>query len=253
MYYAQRSKTLNERKKDHNTFWHYSNSHNAKCRVVAVLKQPQHVVALEKQPQCEMSCYGCFKTTTTRCGIRETATMRTFALRLFLNNHNALWHVKICHDAEVVSWLLKEMTRTSSDFTKIPQNVVVFSLSKTSPCEAMFGMAQRMRLGDSPLTEDMYSSIETEELEQLFNAAMNNGRKKEDKEEANQQDRKDEDENQTNDISEETVEKKDNKKVYCMICEESSGAHKCSVCDQFVHAICGCYSEDSEGFGLTVT
>jgi len=117
----------------------------------------------------------------------------------------------------------------------------------------MFGMAQRMRLGDSPLTEDMYSSIETEELEQLFNAAMNNGRKKEDKEEANQQDRKDEDENQTNDISEETVEKKDNKKVYCMICEESSGAHKCSVCDQFVHAICGCYSEDSEGFGLTVT
>ena len=55
----------------------------------------------------------------------------------------------------------------------------------------------------------MYSSIETEEeLEQLFNAGMNNGR---DKEEANQQDRKDEDENQTNDTSEETVEKKDNK------------------------------------------
>ena len=43
----------------------------------------------------------------------------------------------------------------------------------------------------------MYSSIETEEeLEQLFNAGINNGR---DKEEANQQDRKDEDENQTND------------------------------------------------------
>jgi hypothetical protein len=55
-----------------------------------------------------------------------------------------------------------------------------------------------------------YCSIETEEeLEQLFNAAMNNGR---DKEEANQQDRKDVDENQTNDTSEETVEKKDNKK-----------------------------------------
>ena len=79
---------------------------------------------------------------------------------------------------------------------------------------------------------------------------MNNGR---DKEEANQQDRKDEDEDQTNDTSEETVEKKDNKKVYCVICEESSGAHKCSVCDQFVHAICGCYSEDSEGFRLKVT
>ena len=39
-----------------------------------------------------------------------------------------------------------------------------------------------------------------------------------------------------------------------MICEkELSGAHKCSVCDQFVHAICGSYSEGSEGFGLKVT
>ena len=26
----------------------------------------------------------------------------------------------------------------------------------------------------------------------------------------------------------------------------------CSVCDQFVHAVCGSYSEDSEGFGLKV-
>jgi len=82
---------------------------------------------------------------------------------------------------------------------------------------------------------------------------MNNGREKEDKEEANQQDRKDEDENQTNDTSEETVEKKENKKVYCVICEESSGAHKCSVCDQFVRAVCERYSEDREGFGLKGT
>ena len=47
--------------------------------------------------------------------------------------------------------------------------------------------------------------------EHLFNAGMNNGWDKEDKEEANQQDRKDEDENKTIDTSEETVEKKDNK------------------------------------------
>jgi len=47
----------------------------------------------------------------------------------------------------------------------------------------MFGTAQRIGLGDSLLVEDMYSSIETEEeLEQLFNAGMNNGRDKEDKE-----------------------------------------------------------------------
>jgi len=82
----------------------------------------------------------------------------------------------------------------------------------------MFGTAQRIGLGDSVLTEDTYCSTETEEeLEQLFNAGMNNCRDKEDKEEASQQDRKDEDENQTNDTSEETVEKKDNKKVYCSI------------------------------------
>ena len=98
----------------------------------------------------------------------------------------------------------------------------------------------------------MYSSIETEEeLEQLFSAWINNGRHKE---EAKQQDRKDEDANQTNDISKETVQKKDNKNVYCVICEkESSGAHKCSLCDHFVHAVCGSYSEDSEGFGLKFT
>ena len=90
--------------------------------------------------------------------------------------------------------------------------------------------------------------METEELEQLFNAGMNNGW---DKAETNQQVRKVEDENQTNDTSEETVDKKDKKKVYCAICEkESSGAHKCSVCDQFAHAICGSYSEGSECFGL---
>jgi hypothetical protein len=46
-------------------------------------------------------------------------------LWLFLNNRNALWHVKICHDAKVVSWLLKEMTTTISDFMKTPQVVVV--------------------------------------------------------------------------------------------------------------------------------
>ena len=38
-----------------------------------------------------------------------------------------------------------------------------------------------------------------------------------------------------------------------MICEkESSGAHTCSLRDKSVHAICGNYSEDSEGFGLKV-
>jgi hypothetical protein len=84
---------------------------------------------------------------------------------------------------------------------------------------------------------------------------MKNGRDKEQKEEAKQQPRKDEDENQTNEASGETIEKKDDDKtVYCVSCEkESSGYYKCSVCDQFVHAVCGGYSEDSEGFGHNVT
>jgi len=46
-------------------------------------------------------------------------------LWLFLNNRNALWQVKICHDAKVVLWLLKEIITTISDFMKIPQGVVV--------------------------------------------------------------------------------------------------------------------------------
>jgi len=42
-------------------------------------------------------------------------------LWLFLNNRNVLRHVKICHDAKVMLWLLKEMITTSSDFMKMPQ------------------------------------------------------------------------------------------------------------------------------------
>jgi hypothetical protein len=159
----------------------------------------------------------------------------------------------------LVAWTSDNNTKTWSErfrFIQSKKHRALHSVIKTSPYEAMFGTALRIGLGNSLLTEDMYCSTETEEeLEQLFNAGMNNGRDKEDKEEANQRGRKDEDENQTNDISEETVEKKkDNKKVNCVICDkESSGAHKCSVCDHFVQAICGSYSEDSEGFGLKVT
>ena len=143
-------------------------------------------------------------------------------------------------------WLLGCLTTTRKlglkdyGLSKAKKNRALHSGFKTSPYEAVFGTTQRIGLGDFPLTEDMYCSTETEEeLERLFNAGTNNGRDKEDKEEANQQDRKDEDEDedQTNDTSEETIEKKDNKKVCCVICEESSDAHKCSVCDQFVHAI----------------
>jgi len=40
------------------------------------------------------------KTTTTRCGIRETATTRNCVLWLILNNNNALWHERKNHNAK---------------------------------------------------------------------------------------------------------------------------------------------------------
>jgi hypothetical protein len=60
-----------------------------------------------------------------------------------------------------------------------------------------------------------------------------------------------EDENQTNDTSEETVERKDNTNftVWEGVIRRSQ---LFSVCDQLVHAICGSYSEDSEEVGLKV-
>ena len=103
----------------------------------------------------------------------------------------------------LVAWMSDNKTKTWSEGLRFIQNKKSRALRsgiKTSPYEAMFGTAQRIGPRDSPLTEDMYSSIETEEeLEQLFNAGMNNGPDKEVKEEANQQDKKDEHENQTND------------------------------------------------------
>jgi len=107
----------------------------------------------------------------------------------------------------LVAWMSDNNTKTLSEglrFIQSRKNRALHSGIRTGPYEVMFGTAQRIGLGDSPLTEDIYSSIETEEeLEQLFNARMN----KEDKEEANQQDSKGED-----DTSEEAVEWKDSKK-----------------------------------------
>ena len=119
----------------------------------------------------------------------------------------------------LVAWMSDNNTKTWSEGLRLNQSkkkAALHSGIKTSSYNAMVGTEQRIGIGDSPLTEDTYSSIETEEeLEQVFNAGMNNSRDKEDTEEANQQDRKDEDENQTNDTSEERAEKKHNKILLC--------------------------------------
>jgi hypothetical protein len=73
----------------------------------------------------------------------------------------------------LVAGMSDNNTKTWSEglqFIQSKKHRAVHSGIKTSPYEAMFGTAQRIGLGDSPLTEDMYCSTETEaELEQLFN------------------------------------------------------------------------------------
>ena len=70
----------------------------------------------------------------------------------------------------LIAWMSDNNTKTWSEgprFIQSKKNRDLPSGIKTSPYEAMFGKAQRIGPGDSPLTEDMLSSIETEELQQL--------------------------------------------------------------------------------------
>jgi hypothetical protein len=150
----------------------------------------------------------------------------------------------------LVAWMSDSNTKTWSEglrFVQSKKTRTLHSGIKTSPYEAVWNCAED---GTCGFSLDWRHVLSTEdELEQLFNAGMKNDRDEEEMEEANQQPGIDEDENQTSETSEAAKEKKDDKKVCCVICEkESSGAHKCSVCDQFVHAVCGRHSEDSEGF-----
>jgi len=70
----------------------------------------------------------------------------------------------------LIAWMSENNTKTWSEGLRFIQSMTHRALHsgiKTSPYEAMFGTAQRIGLGDSPLTEHMCSSIETEELQQL--------------------------------------------------------------------------------------
>ena len=115
----------------------------------------------------------------------------------------------------LVVWMSDNNTKTWSEglrFIQSKKNRALHSGIKTIPYEAMSGTEQRIGLGDSVFTEDMYSSIETEELEELFSAGMNSGR---DKEEANQQDSKDEDENQIMTVQKKQQRRKTTKSLMC--------------------------------------
>ena len=66
----------------------------------------------------------------------------------------------------MAAWMSDNNTKTWSEglrFIQSKKNRGLHSGFTTSPYQAMFGTAQKIGLGDSPLTEDMYSSIETEE------------------------------------------------------------------------------------------
>ena len=61
----------------------------------------------------------------------------------------------------LVAWMSDNNTKTWSEglrFIQSKKNRALYSGIKTRPYEAMFGTAQRIGLGDSPLTEDMYPS-----------------------------------------------------------------------------------------------
>jgi len=115
------------------------------------------------------------------------------------------------HVPDMLVACMSDTTKTWSEGLRFVQSKKTRALQsgiKTSPYEAMFETAQRIvGLEDSPHTEDMYPLTETEELEQLFDAGMNNGKDMEHKEGANQRDKKTEEENQTNDTSEERQQK----------------------------------------------
>jgi len=86
----------------------------------------------------------------------------------------------------LVACMSDNNTKTWSErlrFIQSKKHQALHSGIKTSRYEAMFGTAQRIGLGDSPLTEDVYCLKETEEeLEQPFNTGMNNDRDKGEKE-----------------------------------------------------------------------
>jgi hypothetical protein len=69
----------------------------------------------------------------------------------------------------LVPWMSDDNnTKTWSEglrFIQSKKNRALHAGIKTSPYEAMFGTALRIGLADSPFTKDMYSSIETEDLE----------------------------------------------------------------------------------------
>ena len=65
----------------------------------------------------------------------------------------------------LVSWMSNTNTKAWSEglrFIQSKKDRALHSGIKT-PYEAMFGTAQRIRLADSPLAKDVYSSTETEE------------------------------------------------------------------------------------------
>ena len=80
----------------------------------------------------------------------------TWVTCLYFVMRNTLWHVKICHDAKVVFWLLKETTTRSSDFMKIPLSVVVFTFYIHNAMWDKFQPAEGSVLIIDDLLSDLY-------------------------------------------------------------------------------------------------
>ena len=69
--YAQRLKMLNEQQKDHNTLWHYSNSHNKKFHILAVLNTHNAVWHVKKCHDVELASWLLKEMTTMHSSIMK--------------------------------------------------------------------------------------------------------------------------------------------------------------------------------------
>ena len=86
-----------------------------------------------------------------------------------------MWHVKICHDAKVVSWLLTEMTTTSSELEDVEVAVKDsegFGLKVTcNLCVRKNGInieRERAKSGQEQQAQKMVSLSPTQDLQQLM-------------------------------------------------------------------------------------
>ena len=73
---------------DHNTLWHYSNSHNKKFCILAVFKHPQRGQTFEEVPEEKLASWLLKEMNTMRSGIIKIPQP---IMVISFYSHNAMW------------------------------------------------------------------------------------------------------------------------------------------------------------------